>query len=133
MRKARTLRFIPTAGAIFRAALHVADGSATGAAGAGSDAVQAPGERVLTLTPGGAFDFASGSSIAAAQVSGVLALMRALDPTLTGERARALLAGSGPVDACRAVQALRPQQPLQCQAAPQVPMQPVGAAAVLTR
>ena len=84
--------------------------------------IAAPGERVLTLTPGGSYDFASGSSIAAAQVSGVLALMRALDPALGVERARALLGGgsggaTGParsIDACRAVQALSPSRALGC-------------------
>jgi subtilisin family serine protease len=77
--------------------------------------VAAPGERVLTLMPGGSYDFASGSSIAAAQISGVLALMRALDPTLDAQRARSLLgSGRGSVDACRAVQALVPLRALGC-------------------
>ena len=35
----------------------------------------APGEEILTITPGGTFDFFSGSSMAAAQASGVLALL----------------------------------------------------------
>ena len=95
--------------------------AASGAERAPRGAISAPGERVLTLVPGGTYDFASGSSLAAAQVSGVLALMRAIDPALDSERARQLLVGTSTgasVDACRAVQALRPQQPMGCAAAP---------------
>ncbi len=39
------------------------------------DVVYAPGDDILTLTPGGHYDFASGSSLAAAEVSGVAALL----------------------------------------------------------
>ncbi len=67
----------------------------------------APGRRILTLAPGGGYDYASGSSLAAAHVSGVAALLRALDGKASGEPLQALLAGSG-LDACRAVQRLRP-------------------------
>jgi subtilisin family serine protease len=47
----------------------------------------APGREILTLLPGGHYDFASGSSIATAQVSGVVALMLAKDPALTAQAA----------------------------------------------
>jgi subtilisin family serine protease len=40
----------------------------------------APGHEVLTLVPGGHWDFASGSSIAAAEVSATVALLLALRP-----------------------------------------------------
>jgi subtilisin family serine protease len=51
----------------------------------------APGHEVLTLVPGGTYDFASGSSLAAAEVSGIVALMRARRPHLSAETARDLL------------------------------------------
>jgi subtilisin family serine protease len=76
----------------------------------------APGREILTLLPGGHYDFASGSSIATAQVSGVVALMLAKDPTLSAQAAFRVLrdtsaatavataAGrSKGVDACAAV------------------------------
>jgi subtilisin family serine protease len=45
-------------------------------------ALVAPGHEVLTLVPGGHWDFASGSSIAAAEVSATAALLLALRPHL---------------------------------------------------
>jgi subtilisin family serine protease len=76
----------------------------------------APGREILTLLPGGHYDFASGSSIATAQVSGVVALMLAKDPSLSAQAAFRVLrdtssatavassAGrSKGVDACAAV------------------------------
>ncbi|CAN5334658.1 hypothetical protein BH11PSE10_BH11PSE10_18030 [soil metagenome] len=71
----------------------------------------APGRDILSLLPGGGYDFASGSSFAAAQVSGAVALLRALQPRLTGETAQRLLAGEaaakGAANACAAVRQLR--------------------------
>ena len=55
----------------------------------------APGRDVLTLQPGGTYDYASGSSIAAAHVSGVAALLLAVDPRLDSDRLRQLLLGPG--------------------------------------
>jgi subtilisin family serine protease len=55
----------------------------------------APGRAILTLAPGGHYDYASGSSLAAAQVSGALALLRSLQPGLRGDAALAGLAGPG--------------------------------------
>jgi subtilisin family serine protease len=82
----------------------------------------APGREILTLLPGGHYDFASGSSIATAQVSGVVALMLAKDPTLSAQTAYAVMreSSSGPavasastrsqgVDACAAVVAVAKQ------------------------
>jgi subtilisin family serine protease len=65
-----------------------------GSAGRWSDGPQlfAPGQEVLTLTPGGRYDFLSGSSLAAASVSASVALLRARQPDLTAEMALRLLA-----------------------------------------
>ena len=74
----------------------------------------APGREILTLLPGGHYDFASGASIATAQVSGVVALMLARVPQLSAGAAYRLLqdTSSAPatadgsvkgVDACAAV------------------------------
>jgi hypothetical protein len=74
----------------------------------------APGREILTLLPGGHYDFASGASIATAQVSGVVALMLAKNPGLSATAAYRLLRDtSSPlkavdgaikgVDACAAV------------------------------
>ncbi len=79
----------------------------------------APGRRVLTLAPGGGYDYASGSSMAAAHVSGVVALLRALDRRLDGPALQPLLAARGAapgIDACVALQRLRPE--LSCAANP---------------
>ena len=65
-------------------------------------ALSAPGRDILTLVPGGRYDFSSGSSIAAAHVTGIAALLLALEPQLDGTRMQALLAGatSSAPDAC---------------------------------
>jgi hypothetical protein len=73
----------------------------------------APGREILTLLPGGHYDFASGASIATAQVSGVIALMLAKNPEMSAAAAFRLLrdtsslkAANGAVkgiDACAAV------------------------------
>jgi subtilisin family serine protease len=74
----------------------------------------APGREILTLLPGGHYDFASGASIATAQVSGVVALMLAKNPALSAASAYRLLhdtsssvqtaeGGVKGVDACAAV------------------------------
>ena len=62
----------------------------------------APGTDVLSTAPKGTFDFFSGSSIAAAHVSGVAALLLDLDPALTPEQVRTALGKSsdGTIDAC---------------------------------
>jgi subtilisin family serine protease len=74
----------------------------------------APGREILTLLPGGHYDFASGASIATAQVSGVVALMLAKNPALSAPSAYRLLrdtssavqtadGGIKGIDACAAV------------------------------
>jgi subtilisin family serine protease len=61
--------------------------------------VLAPGHDVLTLVPGGHYDFASGSSLAAAEITGIVALMLAERPHLTANEVRnALLHSSRRVD-----------------------------------
>ncbi len=65
---------------------------AAGAEGAaGRDLVRAPATDVLVTVPGGGFDFASGSSVAAAQIAGVGALLRERVPGLGPAAADALL------------------------------------------
>lgn len=82
--------------------------------------VVAPGRDVLTLAPGAHYDFASGSSLAAAQATGVVALLLAAKPRLRGEEiARLLERTSQPVgspsgsfvaiNACAALVAVRKQ------------------------
>lgn len=59
-------------------------------------AVLAPGRDIMSLAPGGHYDFYSGSSLAAAQVSGMIALLKAQRPALDGaEAARVLIESSG--------------------------------------
>ncbi|MBS0613778.1 MAG: S8 family serine peptidase, partial [Proteobacteria bacterium] len=57
--------------------------------------VYAPGRDILTLLPGDRYDFASGSSLATAQVSGIVALMLSRHPALTAEAAREFLQRTG--------------------------------------
>jgi subtilisin family serine protease len=57
------------------------------------DIVHAPGVDVLTLTPGGHYDFMSGSSFSAAYVSGVAALLLAVEPSLDARRLHSALKG----------------------------------------
>jgi subtilisin family serine protease len=47
-----------------------------------SPVIKAPGKHILTTFPFGTYDFISGSSFSAAQISGLLALMLELDPEL---------------------------------------------------
>jgi subtilisin family serine protease len=84
--------------------------------------LHAPGRDILTLAPGGHYDFGSGSSLAAAHVSGLVALMLALPqappPAALGGLLEASRGtdGASPVNACRALVALG--QPLSCGDAP---------------
>lgn len=78
----------------------------------------APGRNVLTLRPKARYDFEDGSSMAAANVSGVVALLKAVQPDITAREIRVLLSEGadrvGPVDtmaqrtvnACHALAAL---------------------------
>jgi Subtilase family len=79
-----------------------------------ANALYAPGREILTLLPDGHYDFASGTSIATAQVSGVVALILAKNPGLSAGAAYRLLHDTSSlsktadgsvkgVDACAAV------------------------------
>ncbi|MDJ0938431.1 MAG: S8 family serine peptidase [Woeseiaceae bacterium] len=86
----------------------VRDGS--GVAETTGDTLFAPGGAVLTAQPGHSYDYMSGASMAAAHVSGVLALMLEADPAVNAtdtlyaltESVRAAEGGAS-VDACAAV------------------------------
>jgi subtilisin family serine protease len=91
-----------------------ADGPESGSA------LYAPGSEILTLLPGGHYDFASGDSIATAQVSGVLALLLAKNAALSAADAYRLLrdtslrsegtgAATALIDACAALVSLMGQ------------------------
>jgi hypothetical protein len=76
--------------------------------------LRAPGRDILTLVPGGHYDFASGSSLAAAHVTGVVALLLAEQAPLAPAELRALLEdsrvpglASGSISACKAMAGLR--------------------------
>jgi subtilisin family serine protease len=56
--------------------------------------LRAPARDIVTLVPNGHYDFASGSSLATAQISGVVALLLARNQRLGVERLRALLTQS---------------------------------------
>jgi subtilisin family serine protease len=81
-------------------------------------ALAAPGVDILALAPRGAYEMSSGTSLAAAHVSGIVALMLERRPGLTTDQARAILLrtardpghdasrrglGAGIIDAARAV------------------------------
>ena len=87
--------------------------------GHGVSTLAAPSVDILTTVPHGSYDFLSGSSFAAAQVSGVAALLLERNPKLTPPQLTAILrrtahplspAAGGPiigqVDACAAVASL---------------------------
>jgi hypothetical protein len=59
--------------------------------------LRAPGHDVISLAPNGHYDFFSGSSLATAEVSGMVALLRAKRPRLTAREAETLLIESTPV------------------------------------
>lgn len=79
---------------------------------AAAGVLRAPGRDILTLEPGGHYDYASGSSLATAHVSAALALLLALKP---GESAAELAArlrrsqgeDGASIDICSAVAGLR--------------------------
>jgi len=80
--------------------------------------LNAPGRDILTTQPDGGYDFTSGSSMAAAQVSGIAALLVSLDPDLGGHAIHDLLTrtskaagGVLQVNAAAAVAALRHAAP----------------------
>jgi hypothetical protein len=92
---------------------------ATGAKNSADSVLFAPGSEVLTLVPDGRYDFLSGSSLAAASVSGGIALLLARDRNLRADSVRDLLArssrkntsqdGAASVNLCAAMAALMHQ------------------------
>ena len=88
----------------------------------GQAVLVAPGVEILTTMPGNNYDFLSGSSLAAASVSGVVALMLERNPNLSPESIKHTLVRTGRtkgdaapqenerspvlIDACRAINAL---------------------------
>jgi subtilisin family serine protease len=80
----------------------------------GDEILRAPARDIVTLVPNGHYDFASGSSLATAQITGVVALLLARNQKLGADKLRAMLSQStqkhdttrGPflsVNACTAV------------------------------
>jgi Subtilisin-like serine proteases len=61
------------------------------ASAAASGILSAPGNDILTTQPGGGYDFTSGSSMAAAHVSGIAALLLSLAPNLDARAVHDLL------------------------------------------
>ena len=59
--------------------------------------LSAPGSDILTTQPGGGYDFTSGSSMAAAHVSGITALLLAMAPALDARSVHDLLLQSSRV------------------------------------
>jgi subtilisin family serine protease len=64
--------------------------------------LRAPGRDVVTLVPGGRYDFLSGSSLATAHVTGVVALLLAKSPNLDRKAIYGLLSRSTSADASSA-------------------------------
>jgi hypothetical protein len=94
----------------------VIEAASTGKQSPVGSALYAPGREILTLLPGGHYDFASGDSIATAEISGVVALLLAKKTNLSAADALRLLRdtsahpagadGETLVDACAAVVSL---------------------------
>lgn len=86
-------------------------GSSASDAGKAGLSLYAPGEQIIVALPGNAYDFRSGSSLAAAHVSGIVALLLSVSPgtdasTITSFLEQSQHGGAGPisVNACRALQ-----------------------------
>lgn len=85
--------------------------------------LRAPGQEVVTLVPGGHYDFLSGPSLATAHVSGAVALLLARDRRLDRDAVYGLLARSGgrggvaeggaSINACAALAALLGRTPCE--------------------
>lgn len=88
----------------------------TGAPGQPAGALAAPARDIPTTQPGGGFGLVSGSSYAAAHVSGLYALLRERHPH---GRPMILLAGAGgTIDACATLRTCGGAVPLAARAAP---------------
>jgi hypothetical protein len=91
--------------------------------------LHAPGREILTLLPGGHYDFASGDSISTAEVTGVVALLLQKSQSLSAGAVYRLLhdtsapadapgRGNAHVDACAAVMALLGRGPCSTEREP---------------
>jgi Subtilase family len=87
-----------------------------GRSGASLAVLHAPGREILSLAPAGRYDFASGSSFAAAHVSGAIALLRARVPDLDAATLFGVLERTGAhdthgewINVCAALAAVAPQ------------------------
>ncbi len=60
----------------------------------GTDVILAPGRSVMSLAPQGHYDFYSGSSLATAEVTSVVALLRSQRAHLSGQQAAAVLSAA---------------------------------------
>lgn len=90
---------------------------ASEASAAAPDILSAPGNDILTTQPNGGYDFTSGASMAAAHVSGIVALLLSITPGMEAQAVRDILVrnskvsgGSLQVNAAAAVAALRNRQ-----------------------
>ena len=77
------------------------------------DCLPAPGQEILTTTPDAGYAFLSGNSLAAAHVSGVIALLKQRDPAATATSIHGLLRDTSTwtgratsINACRALERL---------------------------
>ncbi len=100
------------------------------------DVFNAPGSKVLTTFPDGAYSFVNGSSFAAAHVSGVVALIKELKPSISTAEVHQVLRESranygvptlqaeaqGAISACKAL--TRVETNVQCD--PEIPTSPVS-------
>lgn len=79
--------------------------------------LHAPGQDIVSTAPDGSYDFATGSSFAAAHVTGAIALLRARAPSISAvalrevlERTRTLSHdGSDTINICAALDAVQPR------------------------
>jgi subtilisin family serine protease len=77
-----------------------ATGSEQAQSAGATGALAAPSQRVMTLRPGGEYDFESGTSVAAAELTAVMALLMSASPTrLSTATLVSLLSGPTPVHA----------------------------------
>jgi subtilisin family serine protease len=88
----------------------------TGSASSSDAVLHAPGRDILSLAPAGRYDFATGSSFAAAHVTGAIALLRARVPGLDAatlfavlQRTRTQDEQGDRINVCAALAAVQPQ------------------------
>jgi subtilisin family serine protease len=97
--------------------IEVTNGGTEGDSGAPLRApLHAPGTEILTLLPGGRYDFASGTSLSTAHVTGTVALLLGRSPNLTSAAVYRLLrdttvhldepGGGASINACAAITSL---------------------------